>query len=792
MATTANSPPVAPTAMDDEDETACSDAGKEDTEDSTNDTKDQDAALLSEILEKISERLKNDVFPAVESTEVDEEMKKQAEEAKTWVKKDEAVRIQSFMTQRYQNYRESLPASNPKPEPLVHAEWARLYYYFHLTCWKTEESYAEEGDNKFYVAVPPEKLSTDEQEVAKKLLSKLKVEDRCDFVKDVKQALMAFMNLLPKNIMSETDMDEARHAWFKQEYYKILADFLSTRDTYDFQPQVALDSVNASQRKTFEAMCSRMKADDADAFHEQVDHEWKKDFKKMPEMIKKNHGDIKEKWYQTNYYKMLTDYLAQRDDGNNAKETAAFVFKPAISVEMLPIEERDPCLQLIPQVQPDDVPCIEKICDEQWANEVKKMPSCNLPKDLVDRLRTKWLSNNYYTIVGEVVKERSKRFQFTPAVEICQIAEGPKREEAMALVKLMDKETAKALDDKIANERTSAFAAFACEDETVKKEVEKCWLNDHYFEYMASVLTQKRKTNAIEAEAETVSTAAFVSPKKKARNMLLEMEESNGQVITRSILQCHTSDIGMTLNNRLEAYILHCEEECRLVDINDKRSGMTTKVPVLTMLLGDCTGAIQCDIWRTLAETTLARVKEWSRETDGLILLETTRFGVKAEWRKTYRPTKCLTIGDRTTFVKLDRPTGKAYLNTEFRPDDRIIVNDFKLMEKKPLPAVANVSGIVSQITEVTYTRFDVPMKYFRLQDVNGRYLSCAIHGRHVENEAIEDRAHVVIFLANAQSSNNGLGMLWLYDISHIVRLRTYPVLRPTIEAITLDMHKRT
>ena len=139
----AETAPVAPTAMDDEDETACSDAGKEDTEDGTNDTKVQDAALLSDILEKISERLKNDVFPAVESTEVDEEMMKQAEEAKTWVKKDEVERIQGFMMHRYQNYRASLPASNTKPEPLVHAEWARLYYYFHLSCWKAEESYAE-------------------------------------------------------------------------------------------------------------------------------------------------------------------------------------------------------------------------------------------------------------------------------------------------------------------------------------------------------------------------------------------------------------------------------------------------------------------------------------------------------------------------------------------------------------------------------------------------------------------------------------------------------------------------
>ena len=783
----AETAPVAPTAMDDEDETACSDAGKEDTEDGTNDTKVQDAALLSEILEKISERLKNDVFPAVESTEVDEEMKKQAEEAKTWVKKDEVERIQGFMMHRYQNYRASLPASNTKPEPLVHAEWARLYYYFHLSCWKAEESYAKEGDDKFYVAVPPETLSTDEQEVAKKLLSKLKVEDRCDFVKDVKQALMAFMNLLPKNIMSETHMDDARHAWFKEQYYKILADFLSTRDTYDFQPRVALDSVDAPQRKTFEAMCSRMKANDADAFHEQVDHEWKKDFKKMPEMIKKNLGDIKEKWYHTNYYKMLTDYLAQRDDGNNAKETTAFVFKPVISVEMLPIEQRDPCLQLIPQVQPDDVPCIEKICDEQWAKEVKKMPSCNLPKDLVDRLRTKWLSNNYYTIVGEVVKERSKKFQFTPAVEICQIAEGPKREEAMALVKLMDKETAKALDLKIANERTSAFAAFACEDETVKTEVEKCWLNDNYFEYMASVLAQKRKANAVETEAETVVTPVWnSSPKKKARNMAAEMVESNAPMVTRSISQCHIADLGMNSNNRVEAYLLHSEEECRYVDITDRKSGMTTKVPVLTILLGDCTGAIQVDIWRTQAETTLARLKEWSGETDGLILLEITKFGVKTEWRKTYKPTKCLTLADRTTLVKLDRPTGKGYLNTQFRPDDRIIVNDFKQMEKKPVPAIANLSGIVSQITEVTYTRFDVPMKYFRLQDINGRYITCAIHGRHVENEAIEDKAHVVIFLGTAQTSNNGLGMLWLYDISHIVRLRTYPVLRQTTEVIQL------
>ena len=454
---------------------------------------------------------------------------------------------------------------------------------------------------------------------------------------------------------------------------------------------------------------------------------------------------------------------------------------------MLPIEERNPCMQLIPQVQPDDVPCIEKICDEQWANEIKKMPSSNLPQDLLDRMRTTWLSKNYYTIIGEVIKERSKSFQFNPAVDTSQIAEGPKREEAMALVKQMDSETAKALDVKIANERTVAFATFACEDATVRKEVEKYWLNEHYFEYMASVLAQKQKADAVHAEAEAIpANRMFVSPKKKARNIIAEMKESNAPLVTRSISQCHTSDPGMSSYNRLEAYVLYYEEDVKYVEVNDRRSRMTTKVPVLTILLGDCTGAITADLWRTHADSTLARLKEWSSETNGLILLEITGFGVKEEWRKTYKATKCLTLGERATFVKLDSPTGKGYVNTGFRPDVRIIVHDFKQMEKKPIPAIANVSGIVSQITEVTYTRCDVPMKYFLLQDINGRYLTCAIHGRHVENGAIEDKAHVVIFLGTAQTSNNGLGMLWLYDISHIVHLRTYPVLRQTIEAIQL------
>ena len=131
------------------------------------------AAADDEILTLIAARKSTDEFPLVKPSEVDE-AKEQAEEALTWVRKDEAVRLQSYIDHMYKLYREALPmsAASGKPESVIHAEWARGWYYFHLRAFLSQADWV--GEDTFVSPVPPELLPASEQMAAKTLLLELK------------------------------------------------------------------------------------------------------------------------------------------------------------------------------------------------------------------------------------------------------------------------------------------------------------------------------------------------------------------------------------------------------------------------------------------------------------------------------------------------------------------------------------------------------------------------------------------------------------------------------------------
>ena len=57
----------------------------------------EDEDLRNSILEAIAERINSGEFPPVQPSEVDEMMRRQAREALSWVRKDQSVRIQSYM-----------------------------------------------------------------------------------------------------------------------------------------------------------------------------------------------------------------------------------------------------------------------------------------------------------------------------------------------------------------------------------------------------------------------------------------------------------------------------------------------------------------------------------------------------------------------------------------------------------------------------------------------------------------------------------------------------------------------
>ena len=132
------------------------------------------AAADDETLTAIAARKSTCEFPLVKPLEVDEAIRVQAEQALTWVRKDEAVRVQSYIDHQYKLYREALPmsAASGKSESVIHAEWAREVYHLHLKAFLSQADCV--GEDSFVSPVPPELLPASEQLAAKNLLLELK------------------------------------------------------------------------------------------------------------------------------------------------------------------------------------------------------------------------------------------------------------------------------------------------------------------------------------------------------------------------------------------------------------------------------------------------------------------------------------------------------------------------------------------------------------------------------------------------------------------------------------------
>ena len=85
-----------------------------------------------EALTTIAERKARGDFPEVDPGQQASMAVEDAQEVLTWLRKIDAVQVQSFMDERYSVYRSTLPMESVDPEPVVRAKWARVSYYFLL------------------------------------------------------------------------------------------------------------------------------------------------------------------------------------------------------------------------------------------------------------------------------------------------------------------------------------------------------------------------------------------------------------------------------------------------------------------------------------------------------------------------------------------------------------------------------------------------------------------------------------------------------------------------------------
>ena len=134
---------------------------------------------------------------------------------------------------------------------------------------------------------------------------------------------------------------------------------------------------------------------------------------------------------------------------------------------------------------------------------------------------------------------------------------------------------------------------------------------------------------------------------------------------------------------------------------------------------------------------------------------------------------------DRTQYTQLHEGTQPGVMDTGISFGRELYITDYARLPRCP-PFVANLSGIATSIQEETVSNDGVPMRAFKLHDKTGKYVACTAFGRHTDNPCLVNGNEIIIYFATARPGLQGeTGKLWLFETSHVVKLRSQCVAVP-------------
>ena len=305
-----------------------------------------------------------------------------------------------------------------------------------------------------------------------------------------------------------------------------------------------------------------------------------------------------------------------------------------------------------------------------------------------------------------------------------------------------------------------------------KKEIWTFWLRAHYFQIVEQVLRDSDVSSSC-AHDVNASTSMFKSPRKKQRT---KPSHTDGPLHYFTVHDLHTSELDEAHAFGLEACVLYCPSEPRTTLVSNRFTGRSDTVSVLSVLLADRSGPILFEAWRAVSEKFTRSHTEWSESNDAenALFVSLTRFDVKEDARVHQTPIrKLLHATEHTRLSRLLTPSRASLPDASIIAHTVIYTKDFNRLSA-PVPFQINICGIISAAGGETTAASGEPTKSFRLQDTSGKYVACRAYGRHASNECIENGKMVILYFAQAQDGlRNQPGMLWLYNESHIVELRS-------------------
>ena len=293
------------------------------------------------------------------------------------VQKTQYVQIQSYIDERYQDFR-STAVVDDKPEEVVRAEWARDSYYTHLAAFQASQGIPTSAiPDSFSAIVPLHKLSKEDSQRVEDLRMRMEDNVEGELARFLDAKLHDIAERLPN--MPEVILANLKDTWLVEHCVEVLEEYVShvenVDDAWKFVPELKLEDIaEETSREEAAALYEQVSSDDSQDISELVETQFSEDISNLPRAVVTTVEPLLRTSFLQREYIGIVRLVLERAKADMREEC---VFQPRISPEESSgAQGHEHARALIKQIRPEHVPEIDAEVERRFEKYVACLPKC--------------------------------------------------------------------------------------------------------------------------------------------------------------------------------------------------------------------------------------------------------------------------------------------------------------------------------------------------------------------------------------------------------------------------------
>ena len=529
--------------------------------------------------------------------------------------------------------------------------------------------------------------------------------------------------------------------------------------------------------------CGDVKEKDSSALLEHIRISWQSAWQAIPAFARQDEDKGKSEWFEEQGSAVVASFVTD-EALRVALISDAFIPELPLNSTLVG-QDRAQIEACLAKLRTSDQEDVRIAVDKAFNKQLAILPAFARSTDL-ELLKAAFKEKHYFEVLVEVshAKVDLACWTWVPEISPDMLQDAKRRNHAIALIPKITRVQAEEIDKEVSvrwRQQRDALAAWMPEES--KSALKSSWMESHYYEIATELLPSCMETDSGRAPyrstpANTISGGSsgqdsntmFRSPKRlKKTNSAAVLEPR-----FNTIVELHTHEADASNAVKLEAYVLHFPNELRQVTVTDQRTQKTEQVGAMTVLLADRTGPILLEAWRDVADNILSIFLQMENDSFPLevFAVEVSGFAVDHERRTHVGFMRKLHATKKTQFVLRPSPTQNSLMDGSVHPSPQLFTRDFSKLLAVP-PFIINIVGVIADVKGITESESGISRREFKLQGSGGKYISCIAFGRHADSELLAPHNEVILYFASGKSDlRQRVGVLWLYDESHVMLLR--------------------